>query len=78
MLTTFHQCIEEAEKFLAKNNIVCSEFEGKLFTGGITYGQNMSWHFEIDRLKGRFTKQFFHFVVNRRDDGCYEVINYAL
>jgi|TARA_B100001093_G_scaffold146019_2_gene138710 hypothetical protein len=78
MLTTFHQCIEEAEKFLAKNNIVCSEFSDKLFTGGISYGQTMSFNFKIDRLNGRFTKQFFHFIVNRDESGHYEAINYAL
>ena len=78
MLDTFHQCINEAEKFLEENNIVCSEFTGKLFTGGISYGQKMSWDFKIDRLEGKFTKQFFHFIVNRNDSGYYEVINYNL
>ena len=78
MLDTFHDCINEAEKFLKENNIECSEFSDHLFTGGVSYSEKRTWNFPIERVNGKFTKLFFHFIIYRNDRGYYEPICYAL
>jgi len=77
-LETFHCCIEAAQKFLKENGCECSEFSNHLFTGGVSYGEKRTWDFEIDKLKNRNTKKYFHFIIFRLENGMYENINYIL
>lgn len=77
-LDTFHQCIEAANRYLLENSATSSEFADHLFTGGVSYGEKREWHFEIDKLKNRGTKKFFHFVIYRTERGLYENVNYIL
>jgi hypothetical protein len=77
-METFHDCIESALNFLSTNKVDCSEFQNYLFTGGVAYGTRQDWHFEVERINGRFTKKWFHFIVERLENGRYELIQYLL
>jgi hypothetical protein len=76
--STFHSAIQEAKSFLLENKIVCHDFENELFSGGVSYGETRTFNFEIESMKGKRTKKWFHFVVTRLDSGFYEVVNYVL
>jgi hypothetical protein len=42
------------------------------------YTQTRQGHFEIELLKDRPTKKFFHVVIYRMNSGTYELVTYIL
>ena len=77
-MNSFHECITAAKEYLADNRIDCPEFLNELFTGGISYNETRTFNYEIETMKGKKTRKWFHFVVCRKDNGLYEVMNYVL
>lgn len=48
------------------------------FEGGVNYGETVSANFEIDTLKGKSTRKYFHVSIYRMENGKYEVTSYIL
>lgn len=55
-----------------------SEVRTPFEQGGISYGEVQSVNVEINKLKGRNTRKWYHVVITRMDSGNYELVNYIL
>jgi hypothetical protein len=44
----------------------------------LSYGQVRQGDFEIERLKDKPTKKFFHVIITRLDNGRYELVTCVL
>ena len=77
MFEMLSDALDHAEKSLAAEKIVLKESFRTRFERGINYGEKEESHTEIDTLKGKKTKKYFHVIISRLDSGRYELICYA-
>jgi hypothetical protein len=75
---TFHSVVGEITDYLERNGVVSDEFSNHMFTGGIGYGENTGYTFEIDSVKGKNTRKGLQVQVYRGDNGIYELNMYVL
>jgi len=78
MLNTLGECLEEIETQLITEKIVLvDDFRSPFEYGGISYDTSKETHVEIATIKGKKTRKYFHIIINRLDNGMYELISYA-
>lgn len=58
--------------------LVDTDWRAQLEQEPISYGQRRSFNFEILAYKGKPTRKWFHVVIERLDNGQYELITYVL
>ena len=46
--------------------------------GGLAYGTTKKAHYELESLKGKKTKKYFHVTIFRKENGRYEMTCYIL
>lgn len=57
--------------------VLCEDFVVRYCFGGIKYNETSKEHFEIDTIKGKKTKKWYHIIICRLDSGRYELVSYA-
>lgn len=62
----------------AKAVINESELTDQFSNGGVSYGETRNGDVEIESLKGKGTRKWFHVVIYRMDSGTYELTCYIL
>lgn len=63
---------------LARSRSESQEFKEFVHTGGIYRGETKSFHFELERYKGKPTGKFLHVSIYRLESGRYELNCYYL
>jgi hypothetical protein len=78
MFEILSDLLAEVKKDLEKNNIVLVEdFIVRYCFGGIKYNEVRTEHFEIETIKGKKTRKYYHIIISRLDSGRYELVSYA-
>jgi hypothetical protein len=57
--------------------VLVEDFVVRYCFGGIAYHQTSKEHFEIETIKGKKTKKWYHIIICRLDSGRYELVSYA-
>jgi hypothetical protein len=78
MFETLADLLSQVKKDLEKNDIVLVEdFFVTYCFGGIKYNEVRTEHFEIETIKGKKTRKYYHIIISRLDNGRYELVSYA-
>ena len=77
---TFSQAIDAAVERADRDGAVLSKPTEiwNLCQEPLFYGQYRQGDFQLDTLRGRGTKKYFHVVIYRLDSGRYELTAYVL
>jgi len=58
--------------------VLVEDIDPRYCFGGIPYHQTSKEHFEIETIKGKKTKKWYHVIIIRLDCGRYELVTYSL
>jgi hypothetical protein len=78
LFNTLSEVLDQVEKDLIKDQVVLIEdFREEYSFGGIRYNEVSCIHKEIETIKGKKTRKYYHIIISRLDSGRYELVSYA-
>ena len=70
--------LDQVENELISAKIVLVDsFRSPFEYGGIPYDTSKETHVEIETIKGKKTRKWFHVIITRLSNGTYELVSYA-